>query len=218
LVGVAENAAGKEDVDLGTGIGTVGLALLWALGEWADLTCVEAQYVSFRLLKENILGNGLTGCVRAIHGDIRDLDLGERFPSNHRESSLFCDWDRIAAGGITKAHTRFELRGNVGGYARAAKRHITDDGLFVFCFPFQQKSRCIKPITDVGFRHMAIRDVVPMKSKPPLFSLYCASVGFTGAVTEEKRWSWRLTTGSIRRKRWQYRRAAVLGPKGNVTG
>ena len=55
----------------------------------------------------------------------------------------------------------------------------------MFCFPFQQKSRCIKLVTDVGFRLMTIRDVVPMKSKPALFSLYCASLSFTGPVTEE---------------------------------
>jgi tRNA1(Val) A37 N6-methylase TrmN6 len=73
----------------------------------------------------------------------------------------------------------------VGDYARAAKRHITEDGLFVLCFPFQQKSRCIRLVTDAGFRLMTIRDVVPMKSKPALFSLYCASLGFTGALTEE---------------------------------
>ena len=85
-----------------------------------------------------------------------------------------------------KTHARFELRGDVGDYARAAIRHITDDGLFVFCFPFQQKSRRIKLVTEVGFRIMTIRDVVPTKSKPALFSLYCASLNFTGAVTEEK--------------------------------
>src|SRR6186997_945779 len=64
----------KRTLDLGTGIGTVGLAVLWALGEGAELTCVESQQVSYRLLCENILGNGLNRSVRAIHGDIRDLD------------------------------------------------------------------------------------------------------------------------------------------------
>jgi hypothetical protein len=32
---------------------------------------------------------------------------------------------------------------------------------------------------------MTIRDVVPMKSKPALFSLYCASLSFIGTMTEE---------------------------------
>jgi tRNA1(Val) A37 N6-methylase TrmN6 len=175
----------KKTLDLGTGVGTVGLAVLWGLDEGAELTCVEAQEISCRLLTENVLGNGLSGCVRAIHGDIRDLDLGEQFPLITGSPPYF----PIGAGSLPedsqKAHARFELRGDVGDYARAATRHITDDGLFVFCFPFQQKSRCIKLVTSAGFRLMTIRDVVPMKTKPPLFSLYCASLSFTGTLKEE---------------------------------
>ena len=175
----------KKTLDLGTGIGTVGLAVRWALGEGAELTCVEAQQISYRLLCENILGNGLSGSVRAIHGDIRDLHLGARFPLITGSPPYFAIGTGSLPEDSQKAHARFELRGNVGDYARAAIRHLTDDGLFVFCFPFQQKSRCIKLVTDVGFRHLTIRDVVPMKSKPALFSLYCASRSCTGAVTEE---------------------------------
>ncbi len=176
----------KKTLDLGTGIGTVGLAVLWGLGAGAELTCVEAQDISYRLLTENILGNGLNACVKAIHGDIRNLYLGERFPLITGSPPYF----PIGTGSLPedsqKAHARFELRGDVGDYARAAKRHITADGLFVFCFPFQQKGRCIKLVTDEGFRLLSIRDVVPMQSKPPLFSLYCASLSFRGSVTEEE--------------------------------
>jgi tRNA1(Val) A37 N6-methylase TrmN6 len=158
----------KKTLDLGSGIGTVGLAVLWALGEGAEVTCVEAQEISYRLLTENVLGNGLNGCVRAIHEDIRDLDLGERFPLITGSPPYFPIGTGTLPEDSQKAHARFELRGDVGDYARAAKRHITEDGLFVFCFPFQQKSRCIKLVTNVGFRLMTIRDVVPMKSKPAL--------------------------------------------------
>ena len=175
----------KKTLDLGSGIGTVGLAVLWALGDGAELTCVEAQEVSYRLLTENVVGNGLSGCVRAIHGDIRDLDLSERFPLITGSPPYF----PIGTGSLPqdsqKAHARFELRGHVGDYARAAKRHLTKDGLFVFCFPFPQKRRCIKLVTEMGFRLVTIRDVAPKKSKPALFSLYCASLSFTGPMTEE---------------------------------
>ncbi len=175
----------KRTLDLGAGIGTVGLAVLWGLGPGARLTCIEAQEISYRLLTENIVGNGLNESVRAIHGDLRDLDLGERFPLITGSPPYF----PIGSGSLPedsqKAHARFELRGDVGDYARAAKKHITEDGLFVFCFPFQQKSRCITLITDVGFRLITIRHVVPMKSKPALFTLYCASLSFGGAPVEE---------------------------------
>src|SRR5215472_7596819 len=70
----------KKTLDLGSGIGTVGLAVLWALGEGAELTCIESYEINYTPTTENILGNGLNGSVRAIHGDIRNLDLGERFP------------------------------------------------------------------------------------------------------------------------------------------
>ncbi|MCB9613436.1 MAG: methyltransferase [Sandaracinus sp.] len=47
-------------LDLGTGIGTVGLMVLHGLGPDATLTCVEAQEVSYALLLENLALNGLT--------------------------------------------------------------------------------------------------------------------------------------------------------------
>ncbi len=175
----------KKTLDLGTGVGTVGLAVLWALGPGAELTCVESQDVSYRLLTENIVGNGQSGSVRAIHGDLRDLDLGERFPLITGSPPYFPMGTGSLPADSQKAHARFELKGDVGDYARAAKRHITETGLFVFCFPFQQKSRCIKLVTDAGFKLITIRDVVPIRGKPALFSLYCASLSFTGAPTEE---------------------------------
>lgn len=175
----------KRTLDLGTGIGSVGLAVLWGLGDGAHLTCVEAQEISYKLLVENIRGNGLEQQVKAIHMDIRNLHLEERFPLITGSPPYFPVGTGSLPGDSQKAHARFELRGDVGDYAQAAKRHITDDGLFVFCFPFQQKSRCIKLVTDVGFKLITIRDVVPMKSKPPLFSLYCASLHYAGTTIEE---------------------------------
>ena len=41
-------------LDLGTGIGTVGLLVLHVLGPEARLTCVEAQEISFTLLRANL--------------------------------------------------------------------------------------------------------------------------------------------------------------------
>lgn len=176
----------NKTLDLGTGVGTVGLAVLWGLGEGAKLTCVEAQEVSYRLLVENIAGNELSGCVRAIYGDIRDLNLDERFPLITGSPPYFPIGTGSLPDDSQKAHARFELRGDVGDYARAAKRHINEEGLFVFCFPFQQKKRCIDLVTNVGFGIRSIREVVPMQSKPPLFSLYCASLNYRGSVAQEE--------------------------------
>src|SRR6478735_9075967 len=47
-------------LDLGTGIGTVGLLVLWGMGAGARLTAIEAQTVSHRLLLANIAENHLS--------------------------------------------------------------------------------------------------------------------------------------------------------------
>lgn len=209
----------NETLDLGTGIGTVGLAVLWGLGIGARLTCVEAQEVSYRLLTENIQANGLSECVRPIQADIRDLNLDERFPLITGSPPYFPIGNGSLPSDSQKAHARFELRGNVGDYAQAAKRHITQEGLFVFCFPFQQKSRCLELVTDVGFRLISIRDVVPMKSKPPLFSLYCASLSFAGAVTEEAPLIVAFEDGTYTLEMMALQAARGFGPQGtNIIG
>lgn len=204
----------KKALDLGTGIGSVGLAVLWGLGAGTELTCIEAQDISYRLLTENILGNGLSESVRAIHGDIRELNLGERFPLITGSPPYFPVGKGSLPEDSQKAHARFELRGDVGDYARAAKRHITEDGLFVFCFPFQQKSRCLQLVTNVGFRIKSIRDVMPMKSKRALFSLYCASLSFTGAMTEEKPLTVAFEDGSYTPEMIAVQASRGFGPQG----
>lgn len=204
----------KRTLDLGTGVGTVGLAVLWGLGAGAELTCVEAQEVSYRLLTENIVGNGLNESVRAIHGDIRNLDLGEQFPLVTGSPPYFPLGTGTLPEDSQKAHARFELRGDVGDYARAAQRHITEDGLFVFCFPYAQKSRCIKRVTEAGFRLITIRDVVPTRGKSALFSLYSASLSFTGATTEESPLVVAFEDGSYTSEMTALQASRGFGPEG----
>jgi len=67
-------------LDLGTGIGTVGLLTLWGMGPEARLTCVEAQDISYRLLQANIDANDLRHRVESFHGDLRELALDRTFP------------------------------------------------------------------------------------------------------------------------------------------
>lgn len=172
-------------LDLGTGIGTVGLLVLSGLPESARLTCIEAQDVSFRFLCENLRANGLEDRVTAIHGDLRSASLGEeRFPLVTGSPPYFDVATGIVPADSQKAHARFELRGDVSDYARAAKRHLEPNGLFVFCFPFQQKERALRAARAEGFAVIAHRDVVPRESLPPLFSLFACRVGDAPEVGE----------------------------------
>lgn len=201
-------------LDLGSGIGTVGLIVLWGLGEQASLTCVEAQQVSYSLLQANVECNGLESRVKTIHKDLRELDLDQKFPLITGSPPYFPVEAGTLPSDTQKAHARFELRGHVGDYARAAKRHLASDGVFVFCFPFQQKARCIQLVQATGFGIVTIRDVYPRRDRPPLFSLYSARLGWTGPIEEEPPFVVAEPDGSYTTEMMGMQASRGFGPEG----
>ncbi|MFD0894403.1 methyltransferase [Luteolibacter ambystomatis] len=161
-----------EHLDLGTGIGTVGLLTLWGMGMEARLTCVEAQEISYRLLQSNLDANGLRSRVDCSHGDLRELALEKKFPLITGSPPYFPVTDGVVPQDSQKAHARFELRGDVSDYARAAVKHLLPDGWFVLCFPSRQKQRALDGIAAAGLKVVRMRDVVPRETLPPLFTLF----------------------------------------------
>jgi tRNA1Val (adenine37-N6)-methyltransferase len=159
-------------LDLGSGIGGVGLLTLWGLDPAARLVCVEAQPISHRLLVANVAGNQLGGRVTTQLGDLRELALAERFALVTGSPPYFPVGSGVLPADPQKAHARFELRGDVGDYAAAAARHLEDDGVFVCCFPTPQRDRAIARVADAGLRVTAYRDVVPRVGLRPLFTLF----------------------------------------------
>lgn len=162
----------SEHLDLGTGIGTVGLLTLWGMGPSARLTCVEAQEISYRLLQSNIELNGLRERVSCSLGDLRDLARGRTFPLITGSPPYFPAGTGVLPEDSQKAHARFELRGDVGDYAVAAAAHLGEGGWFVLCFPFPQKQRALDGIAAAGFGVVRLRDVIPRESLTPLFTLF----------------------------------------------
>ncbi len=161
-----------EHLDLGTGIGTVGLLTLWGMGPEARLTCVEAQEISYRLLQANLDANGLRQRVDCSHGDLRELALERRFPLVTGSPPYFPVHAGVVPQDSQKAHARFELRGDVSDYAKAAVKHLAPGGWFVLCFPSPQKQRALDGIAAAGLATVKLRDVVPRESLAPLFSLF----------------------------------------------
>jgi tRNA1Val (adenine37-N6)-methyltransferase len=172
-------------LDLGAGIGTVGMIVLWGLGEQATLACIEAHPTSFALLQANLECNQLLTRATAIQGDLREFTINLKFHLITGSPPYF----PLHAGQISrdtqKACARFELRGHVGDYARTAKRCLRDDGFFIYCFPHRQKKRGLDLVTREGFHIDSFRDIVPTLSKQPLFSVYCASLHGAGPTLEE---------------------------------
>lgn len=180
-----EHGGAPEDataLDLGAGIGTVGLLVLWGLGERARLVGVEAQEVSFRLFRENVAMNGLEARVSPVHGDLRTTALSQRFPLITGSPPYFDVRAGVVPADSQKAHARFELRGTVADYALAAERALTADGRFVFCFPTAQKARALDGVRAAGLALVTHRDVVPRAGLAPLFSLFACRRGSAGAA------------------------------------
>jgi tRNA1(Val) A37 N6-methylase TrmN6 len=172
------SAAVPRHLDLGTGIGTVGLLVLWGMGKSARLTAIEAQTVSHRLLLANIAANGLSERVQPLLGDLRELAASEPFPLITGSPPYFPTSAGIVPQDSQKAHARFELRGDVSDYARAARRHLAPGGWFVFCFPTPQKARALAAVSGAGLHVLRQRDVIPRAGLPPLFSLFaCRHAG-----------------------------------------
>ena len=201
-------------LDLGTGVGTVGLIVLWGLGAKASLTCVEAQQVSYDLLKANIACNGLQSRVDPLHMDLRELNLSRKFTLITGSPPYFPVEAGTLPSDTQKAHARFELRGHVGDYAEAAKRHLAPDGVFVFCFPFLQKARCIQLVHATGFGIVTMRDVQPRRDRPPLFSLYSARLGWSSPIQEEAPFVVTEPDGTYTSEMTEMQSSRGFGPEG----
>jgi tRNA1Val (adenine37-N6)-methyltransferase len=165
-----EGDAPRTMLDLGTGIGSVGLYLAWVYRE-AQLTAIEVQDVSYALLLENVQRNRLSDRVHTIHGDLRTLGEGQ-FDLVTGSPPYFDVRNGIVSADPQRAGARFELKGDVRDYCLAARRNLARDARFVFCFPTAQLTRALSAIDDGGLVLRRRRDVVPKEGLAPLFTLF----------------------------------------------
>jgi tRNA1(Val) A37 N6-methylase TrmN6 len=161
----------RRILDLGSGIGSVGLIALWRSPR-ATLTAIEAQEQSFALLADNIERNRLTERVRAIHGDLRDVRLPDPFDLVTGSPPYWDITEGVLPADSQKAHARFELRGDIRDYALAARAALAPHGRFVFCFPTVQRARAEAACTAASLAVTRSRDVIPRAGAAPLFTLF----------------------------------------------
>jgi tRNA1Val (adenine37-N6)-methyltransferase len=120
-------------LDLGAGIGSVGLLALWRLPAEAHLTMVEVQAVSHALACRTIRYNDLLARVTPHLLDLRHwpggaFDLVTASPPYLPLARGVCPQHG------QKAAARFELHGDVFDYCRAAARSLGAAGAFCFCY------------------------------------------------------------------------------------
>ena len=165
-------------LDLGCGVGSVGLMALLLLPDGARLTSIEVQETSAGLLRKTLLYNQLCDRVVLVREDLRRAVLESRY------ELVLANPPYLRAGSATRspvaqrAGARLELCGDIFDFCMAAARAISASGRFCFCFAASDP-RPEEAIRVAGLTLLERQEVVPRANRPPLLALY--TCGRTGA-------------------------------------
>lgn len=184
-------------LDLGSGIGSVGMIAAWRL-PGARVVTVEAQEESVRLARKSAAYNGLESRYEIRFGDFRQGGSedppprsqgqgGSQGPGGSKDPPLRHDerFDLVLGSppyfpldaGVHGDHPqkiacRFEVRGDIADYAAAAAAHLSAGGLFACVFPEEQLSRVEEAARAASLVIVRRRPVVFKEGEAPLVGLF----------------------------------------------
>ena len=161
-------------LDLGSGIGSVGMIAAWRL-PGARFVTVEAQEDSVALARKSAAYNGLLDRYSIRHGDFRDeavIGADETFDLVLGSPPYFPQGTGIEGDHPQKVACRFELRGDIADYARVAGQHLTLGGVFACVFPEEQRARVEAAAVAAKLVIVRRRPVVFKEGEPALVSLF----------------------------------------------
>jgi len=166
----------RTALDLGSGIGTVGMISAWRL-PGAKFVTVEAQSDSVTLAKKSARYNGLTERYDIREGDFRDAGIlhpDEKFDLITGSPPYFPLGDGVESEHPQKLACRFELRGTVADYCTAAAKHLASGGFFACVFPHEtaQLARVVAGAKAAGLVIVRKRPVVFREGDPALVGLF----------------------------------------------
>ena len=166
--------AASRVLDLGSGIGSVGMIAAWRL-PGARFVTVEAQQESVRLARKSANYNGLTSRYEIRCADFRSADAlapGERFDLVLGSPPYFPVGTGIEGDHPQKIACRFELRGDLRDYARVTHEHLAPGGMFACVFPEDQRDRVEQAAQDASLAIVRRRPVVFREGELPLVGLF----------------------------------------------
>jgi tRNA1Val (adenine37-N6)-methyltransferase len=164
-------------LDLGSGIGSVGMTAAWRL-QGARFVTVEAQEISIALARKSARYNGLEHRYEIRQGDFRDpgvLSPNERFDLVLGSPPYFPLDAGLHGDHPQKVACRFEVRGTVADYCSTAARHLALGGFFACVFPMQpedQLKRVERGAAEAGLTIVRRRALVLREKEAPLLSLF----------------------------------------------
>lgn len=163
-------------LDLGSGIGTVGMISAWRL-PGAKFVTVEAQAQSVALARKSARYNGLEKRYDIREGDFRAAGIlrpDEKFDLITGSPPYFPPDSGIKSEHPQKLACRFELRGTVADYCSTAARHLETGGFFACVFP-HEPAQLARVEAAAKKSHLVIvrkRPVVFREGDPALVALF----------------------------------------------
>lgn len=168
---------GRSILDLGSGVGTIGIMVAWRLAG-ARVVMVEAQEESARLARKTVEWNGLQGRAEVRIGDFRQagvIGAAEQFDLICGSPPYFPIGSGVVGDHPQKVACRFELRGDVADYCAAAARHLAPGGFFACVFPVappEQAERVEAAARAAGMSIVRTRPIVLREGERPLLGLF----------------------------------------------
>jgi tRNA1(Val) A37 N6-methylase TrmN6 len=160
----------RRVLDLGAGLGSVGLLTLWKLSAAAHLTMVEVQAISHALACRTVVYNGLTARVTLHRQDLRDWPGGS-FDLITASPPYIPVGQGVQPQHPQKAVARFELHGDVFDYCQAAARSLSAAGVLCFCYAADD-ARPEPAIAGAGLTLVQKQPVYFRASLPPRMALF----------------------------------------------
>jgi len=170
-------------LDLGSGLASVPMIVLWKFPKLSG-TGVEIRPNRYELAERSLEINGLTERFHIIHGDLRELELDEKFDLITSTPPYYQSTEGLLSENDDKAAARFELNGSIDDYFKTAAKHLSGKGFFITVYPFLYASRVYAAAENCGMHINSRVDFIPKEGKPPLISIFSAS--FSKTKTEQK--------------------------------
>ena len=164
----------RKVLDLGSGIGSVGMIAAWRL-PLAEFVTIEAQDMSVKLARKSARYNGIEGRYEIRQGDFREpsvLATSEKFDLILGSPPYFPLGSGVLSDHPQKVACRFEVRGTVVDYCARAAQHLDWGGVFAGVFPVNQRERVAEGVRAAGAVMVRTRDVVFKEGDAPLLFLF----------------------------------------------
>lgn len=161
-------------LDLGAGVGAVGLLTLGQLSPEARAVSVEVQTISAALARRTALYNGLRDRLEVRQVDLRQptaLGPDEQFDLITANPPFLPPGSATPSPVPQRAAARLELHGDIFDYAAVAAAHLAPGGRFCFCHALRDP-RPPRAIMAADLRILQVRELLFREERPFGLAVY----------------------------------------------